>query len=390
MGQRVAFAAYPPETAGDAMQQPDLVVALQVSDADEAREGLDRLADLAVAGTEPGDGLGFAVTGDYALLAPTQAAADQAAAEAADGTLTEDADFAADLAAAPDGVVTAWVDMDAASKALAPVGLGPASVLGLGGGVGSLAGGATGLSGRSTYVARFDGPDVFEVTGTTTGTEPAGWATHPVEGLADLPASTVAAFGLADGDELVPKLLDAFRKALESADGMPGAPTYEDLLRDAERELGVEIPEDLAALLGDNLVLALDGSDSDTLQVGARVRTADVARAEKVLEAVGRTGFELPVVRRVGDGELVVASSGAQADRLTTSGDLGAKDGFGDALPGLADADAALWVDVKGLSALFGEGGEPDDDVDPIEGVGVTVSSPEAGATSLTFRLVAR
>jgi hypothetical protein len=86
----------------------------------------------------------------------------------------------------------------------------------------------------------------------------------------------------------------------------------------------------------------------------------------------------------------VVASSGAQADRLTTSGDLGAKDGFGDALPGLADADAALWVDVKGLSALFGEGGEPDDDVDPIEGVGVTVSSPEAGATSLTFRLVAR
>ena len=38
-----------------------------------------------------------------------------------------------------------------------------------------------------------------------------------------------------------------------------------------EEEFGIQLPDDLAVLLGDNLVAALDGERSDGLDVGARV-----------------------------------------------------------------------------------------------------------------------
>jgi hypothetical protein len=58
-------------------------------------------------------------------------------------------------------------------------------------------------------VARFDGPDVFEVVGRATGTTTAGWATHPVTGLAELPASSGLAFGLAGNGRCRRLRLDA-------------------------------------------------------------------------------------------------------------------------------------------------------------------------------------
>jgi hypothetical protein len=397
LGSRLALAAYPPATAtGDTMPEPTVVLAVQVTDADQAQEGLDRLAHEArpSAGPSGPAGLGFVVTGDYALLAPDQATAERAARDAERSTLAEDQQFASDLAAAGDGVMAAWVDMDAAAQVVGPASLGPASVLGLGGGVGALAGGVTGLAGRSTYVARFDGPDVFEVTGQVTGASTAGWSSHAVEGVADLPASSVVAFGLADGEELVPKVYESLRSAMAATDGGPPGVSVEDMERQAERELGIEVPEDLAALLGDNLVAAVDGATSDSVEVGARV-TTDVDRAERVLAAAQRSGLDLPVVRRVGDDELVVASTPAQAGRLAADGTLGERDAFRDALPGLEDADLALWVDIKGVVGLFAGFGAPsepadvDEDLEPIEGIGVTVSSQDQGSGTLRVRLVA-
>ena len=173
-------------------------------------------------------------------------------------------------------------------------------------------------------------------------------------------------------------------------------PSFDEMVREGERELGIELPEDLAALVGGNLVAALDGTDGDEIGVGARVST-DVARAERVLDAVTKaSGGDLPLERRrVGD-ELVVASTPAQADRLASTGTLGEKPAFSRALPDLGGAHLAVWVDVQGLaSAIFGGSGSPelgngnsDGNLAPIEGIGVTVISGAEGSATFRLRLV--
>jgi hypothetical protein len=403
MGQRLGAAAYPPAATDDPFPQPSVVLALQVSDAAEARKGLDRLADLEAnelpelsASGDRESRLGFVVTDDYALLAEDQETADRAARDAARSTLAQDGALAEDLAAAGDGVMAAWIDMDRAVRAMGPEALGPLSMLGMGGIGGGLSGSVTGLSGRSTYVARFDGPDVFELTGRVTDAETVGWSTHPVKGVAELPESSVVALGIADGDELVQRAFESLREAVGSADGPQGGPGFDDMVRDAERGLGIDLPDDVAALLGDNLVAALDGTPSDSIEVGARV-TTDVTRAERVLDALqaGDSGDWAMTRQRVGD-DLVVASTRQQAARLAAGGTLGERAGFRDALPGLADADVALWVDVKGVARVFTgfAGGPPDAEVDPnlepIEGLGMTMSSREEGSGTFSVRLVAR
>ena len=386
MGKRIGFAAYPPEKTDDPFPDPTVVVALQVEDESAAKDGLDRLADLEAGSGQPGSRLGFVVTGDYALLAETQALADRAARDAEAGVLADDPDLTSDLGALGDGVAAAWVDMNRAVEAVGPAALGMGGLAGVVGGVG-------GAGGRSAYVARFDGPDVFEVAGRVVGAETTGWASHPVEGVAQLPESSVVAFGLADGDELVNRLYETLRTAYEKGGPEQGMPPFEDMVAQAEAGLGIEIPEDVAALLGDNLVGALDGGKSGTVQLGARVRT-DVARAERVLDLLtsGDAGDFVLARERVGD-ELVVASTAAQAARLAAGGTLGDRPGFRDAMADLDNADLAVWLDVVGLSeTLFPsrEGGPVDENMAPIEGLGVTASSRDEGTGTFRVRLVAR
>lgn len=392
MGKRIGIAAYPPPETDDVFPDPTVVVAVQVTDAAQAQQGLERLADLEVAehsgpGTSPRSAgrLGFVVTGDYALLAETQKLADKAAHDAEASQLADDETLASDLAAAGDGVSAAWLDMDAAVEGLGRTALGF-------GGLGGITGGLAGGGGRSTYVAGFDGPDVLQVTGQVTGADSAGWATHPVEGVTDLPASSILAVGLADGDELVPRAFESLRKAFESAEAMPSEESFDEMVAGAEQELGLELPDDLATLLGDNLVAALDAGSSDSVEVGARVST-DVARAERVLDALqaGDSGDWVLTHERVGD-DLVFASTPKQASRLAEDGTLGEMASFRAALPDVGEADAAVWLDVKGLwTTIFAgfSGDEMDENIEPIDGVGLTVTSRDQGNASLRLRLVA-
>jgi len=393
MGQRVAVAAYPGRAAGDGPAEPEVVVALAVTDVDGARAGLAKLAAAEARDTgETGDPgrLGFVVDGDYALLAESQQVADRAARDAAGSTLDQDADFSADLAEAGDGVLTAWLDTAAMTKSLG------AASMGMGMGMGMLGGAPgviDGVTGRSTYVARFDGPDVFEVTGIVREAGTAGWASRPVRGLGELPTSSVLALGVADGDELVTRTFAAVRDAWASMPQGAGAPSFDEMVTEAERGLGVELPEDAAALLGDNLVGALDGSGSNQVEVGVRVSTPEIARAERVLDAVAKaSGDDVPLVRRRVGEELVVASTPEQAERLSGSGSLGERPGFAKALPDLDSAHLAVWVDLQGVvDALFGGWGPsdgPDDNLEPIEGLGMTVTSGDDGPATFRVRLV--
>ena len=202
------------------------------------------------------------------------------------------------------------------------------------------------------------------------------------------------AFGLADGNTLVPKAYDSMRQSF----GKQGQ-NLDDAVAGLEHDYGIRVPDDIAVLFGDNLVVALDGTKSGEVQVGARVST-DVAKAQAVLdkvEAAARdTGGDFPVVRREAGNDLVIASTDRQADRLAASGTLGQVPAFQRALPDLGDADVAVWVDPAGLiTSLFGaEGsGSTDPNLEPIDGIGVTVSSGKGegaeGTATYRFRLVA-
>jgi hypothetical protein len=382
LGDRLGVAGYP---AGEGEQTTSPgVVALQVTDAAKAEDGLRRLVAASqdrVGGTAS---VGFVVEDGYALLAESQELAETYARKAAEKTLAEDERYAGDVAELGDGVAAVWVDNAAAARSGNL--LDPSSIVGLGVGDGLGA-----EAGRTTMVARFDGPDVFEVVGSVTDIGPAGWATHPVSGLGDLPESTVLAFGLADGDELAPRVVDALRTGT-------AAQGEQDMVARAEQELGIELPDDLAVLLGDNLVAALDGTTTDDgeIQAAARVATSDVGRARQLIQRLVADGPDL--VLRTGDGQYVVGSTEGLSDRLASGeGGLGDQPAFRQALPDLADAEVALWVDPAGLvTAIFGgwdtgsEGDESDSGLEPIAGVGLTASSQDDGRGTFRFRIVAR
>ncbi len=381
LGKRLAIAAYPPPAGGDEFPTPTAVVALQVTDQDKAQEGLQRLVSSFPSTDGGAPTIGWAFSGDYALLTETTAAARDLARRAEDKPLAQDEPFAGDLADAGDGIAVAWVDMSAAGRSLG------GSIMPFRVGGGQLAG-VAGAGGRSTLVARFDGPDVFEVVGRATGAgSAADWAQHPVTGMAELPASSAVAVGLADGDELVPRAIESMRKSLgkDRADLDEGIAGF-------ERESGIKVPDDLAVLLGDNLVAALDGERTEQVEVGARVST-DVAAAQRVLDkletAARRHGGDVPVVHQEAGGDLVVASTDRQADLLSRSGTLGDVPAFSRALPDLADAEVAVWVDVATVfETLFGGDGGGDENLEPIDGVGLTMSGDKDSAT-YRFRLVA-
>ena len=385
LGDRLAVAGYPADDA-DQTTAPG-VVALQVTDADGAETGLRRLVDASADGVGGVRDIGFVVVGDYALIAESQQLARQYAAKAEQRTLADDPRFAEDLGSLEDGVAAVWVDNAAVAEeagVLDPMGFGL-------GGLGSGDDGLGTSAGRTTMVARFAGPDVFEVVGSVGGAEAASWATHPLTGLEELPASTVAAIGIADGDELAPRLVEAARGS-----GDDSSSAIDEAIADLEEETGISLPEDLAVLLGDNLVGTIDtGGGNGRVDGGVKVRT-DAARAQRLLEPLLADAPEEIVLRTDGD-SYVLATSRRHADRLLAPGDLGDQPGFAAALPDLADADAAVWVDPSALlKALFGgwssatddDLDDGDEDLEQVAGVGATLTSGEDGAADFRFRIV--
>ena len=390
LGQRLAVAAYPTGRfggGGEAAEEgvPTVVVALQVTDEGAATEGIDRL----VTATDGANAPGYVVDGGFAFFAETTAVAEQAVAAAAEGTLVQSAEFAADMSGLGDGVASAWIDMSAA-EGLA----GLANPLSLGA-VGNMAGVTTvaGGTGRAAYVLRFDGADAIEVAGSFTAADAVtGIGSASLDGLAELPASTVLAFGLAGGDQMVDPMWASIRQQLEAAGAEP-----DEMVAEAEKELGLTLPDDLRTVLGSNLLATLDdaGLRSGELQVGVRA-TTDVTAARPLVERMTALLQQLqPEVRsQMTDDGYVIATSGSAARRLVEqSGDtLADTEAFGRALPDADDARIALWVDVKplitGISGSLGGDSTVDPNLEPLAGFGMTVSTTDDGSGSFRMRLV--
>lgn len=315
LGKHVAFVGDPQ----DGKVQP--VVVAETTDPGRTRSGLDAINRQE---QDDKDKVRYAIVGDLVYLAQEQAVADTAAKDSGSSPLASDDTFSGDVAKVGDGgIVTFWSDLAEAAK-LDPSG----DATGEGRVVGSL---RFTDSTADLVVHTVDNP-------TRTGTEVLG------DRVRRLPADTAAAVAVSGADDLVRTAYTQLEKV-----GLGRQ------LDRAGKDLGLRLPEDVAALVGSSTVLAMGGTEDDP-QFGLVSRTDDPAAAKRAAETLRSKidGSGDVTVHSTPDGT-VLASSAAYADALTGNGTLGQQDGFTEALPDLDDATAVVYVDLRKAATLSGE-----------------------------------
>jgi hypothetical protein len=380
LGDRVGVAVLPPETGGDNGSDPRVVVALQVKDEAKARTGIQRLADQG-----EGDPPGVVVRDGYAIIAEDQRQADTMSEAAAKSNLSDDAGFAADFDRIGDtGIHAGWIDLDAISQIAGDLGASSESE----------AAALEGLSGRLSYVVRFDGDDL-DFVGDAVGLKGVPKITQTTARMGELPPTTVAAFGLAGGDSYVrdgwQRFLDAMQDADEGED-------VQSTIDQFEEQYNLSLPDDIAVILGKSLTLSVDGENlSDEPQIGARVVTNGDRASELVqtLEKALRDQGSVAALSQVRtDDGIVVASTDAYADALAQGGgDLGRSEGFRSAVPDVNGANAAVYVDLDRIAELLGD--EVGDQTTrqslaAIDAIGMTAAVEDQGAVRYRIRVVTR
>jgi hypothetical protein len=347
LGDRLAVAAVPAEGT-EAGVAP--VLALAVDDMTRMADTLDRVQESTA--------FGFAVRDGYVLITDTQERADGLVA--AEDTLADDADFTGDRAALDgDQIALAWADLSAAQDALAAAAPGSVTV-------------TAPLTGRLILGLHVEA-DAVEVVGLDFSASdvrvPAGEPTRLVQ---DLPEDTLAALAVAGvGDQVV-----AAWEEFEAA----GAPAE---FEEALDQLGLDLPEDLRALLGTDLVVAAFGDPADPL-LGARVRSEDPDAALSVLDGlVDSPDRGLPLVSAPAPDGFVVGTDRTGLDRVLTDGGLGDTDAFRAAVPEADSATAVGYVDLGSLvDQLIAQGGETGQEAArfaAVEALGFSASGTDEG-----------
>ncbi len=192
--------------------------------------------------------------------------------------------------------------------------------------------------------------------------------------LRRLPADTAAALGMSGGDQLVRSVYDQLAKA-----------GFTRSLTRAQDELGLRLPDDLAALVGSSTVIAVGGT-ADQLDLGLVTTTSDPDAARRAAERIlTKTDAGAGVTARTGPDGTVLASSGEYADKLGAAGTLGEQEQFRAALPDLATAQVAVYVDVQRTDVLTGE--ELPDGARTLRSVGFTAAS-SGTETAMRLRVV--
>jgi hypothetical protein len=329
--------------------EPQVVIAVQVTDADAAQAWLnDELA---------GDG-SVRITQGYALVGSPGVNLDDVMQQADNESLAESAAFQEAMAPLGSGIAQAYFDPSALQDALA--------VLGTAGMAPDL-----GSTGPIAAVVRVE-PDALEVVASTSADSLPG-GQKPTALFGELPDSTAAAFAVTG---VGAALVDRWDTLLASPSlGLPPGQVDRELAR-LERKTGLSLPNDLMTLFGEDLVVALDGSDlARSPEFGARV-TTDPAQAERVVgsllplitEATGGYGIEA----RPTETGWVLATTPSYADRLE-SGDGGLLDRpeVTAVLPDIDGAVAAFYLDFAPFAGLLHDP-QSRSVLDTLSGIGAT------------------
>ncbi len=372
------------------------VAALQVTDQDEAVADLGRVLDpeqIAVSDgyvVVTGDLLKeFAALDDLDGLVGSEVPGAQTAAEVVAAgeaaSLSQSAVFVDVFDHLDDGLLTTYIDgegIDAAGEQIADS-LG----LALPGVTGSLSEAAE--SGQAGAVLRAE-PNALELLAWSSADPENG--TAPAQLMSTLPESTLFAVEFTGGSELV---ADRWAQTIESAE--QGALTPGEVergLAELEAQYGIELPDDLQTLVGEDAVLAVDGEGLLTSVPGIGLRSvtdpaAGTALASQVESALASLtgGFGI-TARGTADGMVVATTDDYAAQLESGDGALGADPTYREALPDAAGASYVVWVDFAAVSGFVTLAvPESAGVIDPLEAFGATVS-PDDGGSLVRARLV--
>ena len=374
LGQRLGVALVPGASAKD---EPTVVVALAVTDADAAKKSLP-----AVSG-----GLGGAcqVLEDYAVCTQGKdgAALDKVMAATGKGSLGDSPTFRQDMAdLGEDGVAAAWLDSDRAAPAMAL----------LGGAAGVLPSGAspTTGSGRTAMALRFDGPNL-ELAGHVSGAKTQFAGTQRVgSAISGLPFDTLAAVSVANAGDQLKASWPEMEKSLRAA---VGTEQFDDGVSQLEDLLGISVPQDLAAALGSQFTVAFGGMGADGAPKVAVVGNGDQSVLQKIASAGSVLTSPDELAFRPGQGRSVLALTDEYATEVSTGKGLGAMPGFKDALRDVDNARVAGYVDISGLVTAFEDESasskEDAADVANLAALGFTVSG-EGNSADFSLRLTTK
>ena len=349
LGSRFAVAAV--EAGQD---QPSPVLVLQVSDADAAEDGL-----AALSACEDQDETGWALEGDWAVVAESDAIAEQVVSDAGEASLADDADF------------TRWTDEAGSAgilSAYAAPGAGPylaeavADEEGRDVPVGLL--GSLEDFGGAAMTVRFDDGGLEVETASDASAGSLGFTGEGDQGaaaLSALPSDTAAALGVGFDQGWVARLIEDLTAAYgDAADVGSG-------LAQLEQATGLQVPEDLETLLGTSSVLSV-GGDLDLRSLtasgaGAGVPVAlsvqgDPAEVERVLETVrtvaGPDAAALLASQSEGD-TVAVGPDAAYRGDVLGSGGLGDSERFTEVVPDAEKAAVVLYLDLDAFDDLVAQ-----------------------------------
>jgi Protein of unknown function (DUF3352) len=372
LGDRAAVAAVP----GTDGQQPSAVGAIQVTDEEKAKAGVEKLRP-------EGDKTGYAFADGYLIIADTQSEADKYAASGAERPLADNAQFKDDLdALGESGVFSFWVDtakmaqMAGPEAARLPIGPGQAT--------GRFVGALSFEDGAAQLKAVSRGADV--PTFTESGIR-----------LAELPDSTVAGLSVAGAG---PAFEAAWPKLRQFVEGFGQSAQLDSFLRAADQQFGIKLPDDLVTLLGTDLTFGVDeeglaeavqastsGTTAPALPQAGFRSTTDVAKAKKLLpkleQLLAASGAPVEFGKATGSDSVAIATSQAYADALVEGGALGDSESFKAAVVDADEAQYGLFVDLDKLEKLY-PAELPEEDranLEVLKAIGLSGTTSEDGGT---------
>ncbi len=373
LGERAAVAVLPQQSG--AADVPVLV--LQCSDAGKARTAL---ANFNVVG-------GLSFYRGYAVLAPSQAIADQAVTGAKSLSLAADPDYRADFRQlGGSGIAAGWADLGA---------LGPLA--------GGQAGSGLAGTGRIAFIVRVTS-NAIELVGRANGL--AGNSQPAADSdLGSLPANTAVAAEAGLDPAAIDRSWQQYSRLLEGSGtlfGLPGTATTSDApgsLLSFEQEWGLRLPSDLTTVLGTGLTVSVAGPGISGGAAKFAVRThsngaAAAAVLDRIRRAVQAHGTDFPLTYRVTPTGLLAGDDAGYLDSLGNPGTatLAGLKSFRSALPEASGATEAVFVNLDAIAAdLRAHSGDPDtlQALSAFSAAGLSVHYG-GGSASLHVRLVAR
>jgi hypothetical protein len=377
----------------DKKQTP--LVAIQVSDEKKAEAGIKDLFEC------DDENASVAFLDGYAIVAETQKQADAAVKAAEKKPLAEKTAFANDFDdLGEQGVASAWVDTGKLIDSFPEF----KDLM-------ATAGGANlkeiEQAGTMALTVRTDG-STLELAGLA-GLTDAAKKLKPAP-MGKLPADTVAALSIGGfGDQiteqydtLLKQFTEGFQSDIESGlddsstedmtpeekaqfedyleDNPIETPDVEDYIAEFEKATGLNVPEDLETLFGDQLTLAVGSKNLETIPTlsgpgdiagldFALKMTTDpdkaIDLAKRLASLASQAGIELSTSKT--DDGAVIATNQDAADALDGSGKLGDDDTFQSVMPYGDDTLYGLFVDVGTILDKLSKADMPKDDAKEIE-----------------------